>query len=394
MPLNAASATGDWTGYARITAPALLTLFMAAVTIRAWRSAKGIGSPGRWAIAATICFALLDWGLVTALPHLGLSFGPVETALIGMFGLRLALYALLLAALTVSLLRRRPAPAKRSIGGLALLWLGNLVLLGLLVDAFYIEPFLLTVTNVRVDTPAFPAGKPLRIVQLSDPHVERTTKREQELIPLVDSLEPDLIALTGDYLNLAYVRDPIALHDAREMLSQLHAPYGVYAVAGTVDHPSQLMDDLFEESDILVLDDEVVTVPLENGDLYVVGVTNLERRRDTAALRSVMDQVPEDVYTLLLYHTPDLIETAAEEGVDLYLAGHTHGGQIRLPFYGAIVTFSDYGKQYEHGLYTVGATTMYVTRGLGMEGFWFTPRVRFLCPPEVVVLDVGPGGEP
>jgi len=90
----------------------------------------------------------------------------------------------------------------------------------------------------------------------------------------------------------------------------------------------------------------------------------------------------------LLYHTPDVIEEASASGVDLYFAGHTHGGQIRLPFYGAIVTFSKYGKKYEVGKYIVGATTLYVSRGLGMEG-WQLPRIRFLSPPELVLVELG-----
>jgi predicted MPP superfamily phosphohydrolase len=76
--------------------------------------------------------------------------------------------------------------------------------------------------------------------------------------------------------------------------------------------------------------------------------------------------------------------------VDLYLAGHTHGGQIRLPLFGAVFTASAYGKRYEQGHYSVGDTTLYVSRGIGMEGMG-APRARFLCPPEIVVVNLGSG---
>jgi predicted MPP superfamily phosphohydrolase len=82
-----------------------------------------------------------------------------------------------------------------------------------------------------------------------------------------------------------------------------------------------------------------------------------------------------------------MAEAAAEEKVDLYLAGHTHGGQIRLPLFGAVFTASSYGKRYEQGLYEIGETTLYVSRGLGMEGQG-APRARFLCPPEIVAVDL------
>jgi predicted MPP superfamily phosphohydrolase len=115
--------------------------------------------------------------------------------------------------------------------------------------------------------------------------------------------------------------------------------------------------------------------------------------RDQGALKTLLAQVPEQAYKLLLYHSPDLIEVAAEGGIDLYLAGHTHGGQIRLPVYGAVFTSSRLGKRYEMGQYTVGETVLYVNRGLGMEGS-IAPRARFLCPPEIAVVEIGANESP
>jgi predicted MPP superfamily phosphohydrolase len=107
-------------------------------------------------------------------------------------------------------------------------------------------------------------------------------------------------------------------------------------------------------------------------------------------VRRLPASFPDDPYRLLLFHTPDQIEVAAQSGIDLYLAGHTHGGQVRIPIYGAVITASVYYKKYEAGLYQVGNTTLYVSRGIGMEGD-IAPRVRFLAPPEVVVIDLVPG---
>ncbi|MEJ2705392.1 MAG: hypothetical protein P8Z79_23375, partial [Sedimentisphaerales bacterium] len=84
-----------------------------------------------------------------------------------------------------------------------------------------------------------------------------------------------------------------------------------------------------------------------------------------------------------------LIEDITDFPVDLYLAGHTHGGQVALPFYGALVTLSEYGKEYESGKYQVGTTTLYVNRGIGMEG-GPVPRVRFWARPEITVFEVMP----
>jgi len=120
----------------------------------------------------------------------------------------------------------------------------------------------------------------------------------------------------------------------------------------------------------------------------LVGVAcSHDRTRDAPRLLEAMRGVGESEFTLLLYHSPDLIYEAAELGVDLELGGHTHGGQIRVPFYGAIVTLSEYGRRFASGLFQVDGTTLYVSRGLGLEG-GHAPRVRFLCRPELVSLEL------
>jgi predicted MPP superfamily phosphohydrolase len=295
--------------------------------------------------------------------------------------------AILLPALSIlAVARRRPPQAASVVSGA--------VQLGLALAAFYglyVEPFRLTVSELSFPSaPAFLTGRPLRILHLTDLHVEHPTRREAEVLARAANLQPDLIVLTGDYLNPSYVDDPQAQDETRRILAQLRAPYGVYAVNGTVDTPRRMAALLGGLENVRVLDDEAWVLSFPGGDLALVGVTNSpDRTLDEESLRSSMGTVPAGAYSILLYHTPDLIEAASAAGVDLYLAGHTHGGQVRLPLYGAIITFSAYGKRYEMGEYRVGPTTLYVSRGLGMEG-WDAPRLRFLCPPEMVVVELGP----
>jgi hypothetical protein len=118
-------------------------------------------------------------------------------------------------------------------------------------------------------------------------------------------------------------------------------------------------------------------------ELIGIGCTHrpFEDRRPLERLLST------ERFTVLLYHSPDLAPDAAELGVDLMLSGHTHGGQIRLPGFGALVTSSLYGKAFEMGRYQQDGLTLYVTRGLGMEGSG-APRFRLLCPPEVVLWEI------
>jgi len=102
-----------------------------------------------------------------------------------------------------------------------------------------------------------------------------------------------------------------------------------------------------------------------------------------------LKEIPSTAFTIFLLHTPDVIEAIARERDDLFCAGHTHGGQIALPFCGALVTLSEYGKRFEAGLHRVGDTWIYVNRGIGMEG-GRPPRVRFWARPEVTVIEVVP----
>jgi uncharacterized protein len=208
---------------------------------------------------------------------------------------------------------------------------------------------------------------------------------------LVESLHPDMIVLTGDYLNLSYLHDERAARDLRLLLGQLHAPLGIYAVNGTVEHPQE-MKNLLAGLDIRPLDNEVLRMPAFGEHFVMLGLSNVGWEDDQVQLERLVGQVRPDDFSLLLYHTPNLAYAARDLHVDLYLAGHTHGGQIRLPFYGAVVTNAHFGKTFEMGLYHLGQTTLYVSRGLGLEGN-AAPRSRFLCPPEVVVVDLVPVGQ-
>jgi predicted MPP superfamily phosphohydrolase len=228
-------------------------------------------------------------------------------------------------------------------------------------------------------------GSPLRIVQISDLHVERLTRRERALSALVAGLAPDLIVLTGDFLSTSYQDDPRALDDLRTLLEQLHAPGGIYAIWGTVevDLP-EVLRPVLDGLGIVVLEDQAREVAVHGSRLWLMGLTcTRDLVVDGTVLRTLLSDTPPGALTVLLYHLPDLMPQAAALGVDLYLAGHTHGGQWRLPGFGALLTSSSFWKRYEGGHYIEGDTHLYVSRGVGMEGFG-TPRARFFCPPEVV----------
>jgi len=309
--------------------------------------------------------------LLAALPRKGLSFGAVQPPWLGLVVLRglSALLALPLAA-------RWPGPT------LALLILAQILLS---IGAWYgthVEPFRLQTSHLEIQTAKWSnSSSSVRIVQISDLHIERLTRRERALPALAEALQPDLIALTGDFLSTSYRDDPRALSDLSWLLGQLRAPAGVWAVWGTaeVDLPPVLRPVL-EEAGVVVLEDQAREVEVRGQRLWLMGLRCLRQpEEESRTLACLLSPAPADAVTVLLYHVPDLMPQAAALGVDLFLTGHTHGGQWR--------TSSRYWKRYEAGHYRQGRTHLYVSRGLGLEGFG-TPRARFFCPPELVAVTI------
>jgi uncharacterized protein len=247
-----------------------------------------------------------------------------------------------------------------------------------LIDGFFYEPYHPQVTNVRIVTPKLThGGASIRIVHISDLHAEPKERSQTRVVELIRAARPDLICFTGDAVNSLYFA---GFH---KFVSQLQAIAPVYGVRGNWDHP--------EDSAVLY---SPFPNALLNGnalELTIKGQKILLGGMHADELASIASRFASDpnAFKLFLYHYPDAINAAKAAGVDLYLAGHTHGGQVRLPFYGALVTFSRYDKKYEAGLYHEGDTYMYVNRGIGMEG-GRAPRVRFLDRPEVTVIDIVP----
>jgi uncharacterized protein len=382
-PLHAAllltEKPGSWTAWQVAPIP----LILAAVAGCVWATAAGDPAAG-WAVAlGLLAFALADWQLFAALPRRGVSFGPIPPPLLGLALVR-CLAALPLAGLALAW----PWPALAA--ALAVQLFGSaFVAYGTLV-----EPFRLRITRLEIVCPALAnPGTPLRLVHLSDIHVERTTRRERDLPALVAHLEPDLIVLTGDYLNASYTDDPRAVADLQALLTWLRAPGGVYGCLGTleVDLP-ELMRPALAGAGVDLLEDRAAELILGGHRLWLAGIRcTRDPAADGARLGDLLGTAPPDALRVVLYHMPDLLPEASALGVDLVLSGHTHGGQWRLPGFGALLTNSRYGKRYEAGHYRQGDTHLVVSRGLGMEGFGM-PRARFFCPPEVVLITLTAGG--
>ncbi len=359
------------------------------------REARALAQEGLPLAAAFLLFCLFDWALLWALPRLRLSFSlTIMPPLISsIFVRQLLFWGLLGAALLARWRGRRRGVDVRAYSALVLFSVVNLLFSGVQVYAYVVEPLWVETTELALSFDDLdPSAPPLRVVHITDVHIERSSFREAQVVRKVNALQPDIIVLTGDYLNLSYLSDPTSAAHFRRFVAQLEAPYGIYGVRGSVEPTLESMAWLVEGTKVVWLEQEAVTVDVRGQAVTLVGVACSHRQElDVARLERAMEGVPTEAFTLLLFHSPDLIREAAGHRVDLYLGGHTHGGQLRLPFYGAIVTNSLYGRRYASGLFEEGDTRMYISRGVGFEGGGL-PRARFLCRPEIVSIELR-GGE-
>ena len=328
-----------------------------------------------------LAFFAADALLLQELPRRRLSFGPWQGQIAA---LALSRAAVALVVGLVGLWLGRPA-------ALLLLIAAQLVGLLALYRGALVEPGRLGLSHLTISSDRLPPGAPpVRILHVGDIHLERLSVREAQLLELAETTQPDLILLTGDYVNLSNNVDPETHAQVRQLLGQLHARYGVFAVLGTppVDLHAAI-PPLFDGLPARLLRDEAVAVTLSHGRcLTLLGLDcHHDIARDTATLDRVLAGAPDAGPRVLLYHSPELMLAAAERGIDLYLCGHTHGGQVRLPLIGPLLTASQLGRRFVMGHYTLGRTHLYVTRGIGFEGL-AAPRVRLFCRPEGAMVEV------
>ncbi len=253
---------------------------------------------------------------------------------------------------------------------------------GFLADAVVYEPRHIVVEKKTVAINNLPdAFEGFRICQLSDIHHSPFVglKFVEKVVDKANSLKPDLMVLTGDYVAMS----PEYIAPAVSALCKLKSPNGILAVLGNHDHweGAELTTDVFSKYSVPVITNEHRFIEMKNKIICFAGVDDfMEGNQD---LKTAFNGVPSDIPRVLLSHNPDYAEVMPEsERVDLVLSGHTHGGQIRIPFSIAPVTMSKYGQKYAGGLVMLANTQVYVSRGIGVVGL----PARFSCPPEITLI--------
>ena len=222
----------------------------------------------------------------------------------------------------------------------------------------------------------------LKIVHLSDLHLGPwiTHERLAEVVEIAIEQQPDLISITGDFIDRETPRGLIPSYV--EQLKRLGAKLGVFAVLGNHDHwqDADLVRQMLVDSGISDLSNRVTTLQRGDSQLYLCGLDDyMVGEQD---LEAVLRDLPEQGCALLLVHEPDYADISAATGrFALQLSGHSHGGQVYIPFYGAPIT-PDFARKYPRGLYQVDGMALYTNTGIGM----IRPYVRINCRPEVAVF--------
>ena len=270
--------------------------------------------------------------------------------------------------------RGRPGLKKRFLA-LSLLFLSAVAKV---LYAFLIEPYRIEVTRHYI-----PAAitSPLKIAHLSDLHTYGIGKREQLMLTLLQEEQPDLIVLTGDLIS-----DAAGYAGLREVLKRMRAPLGIWIVRGNHENWYPV-DKLQGFGDFKSYYESAGANYLYNNnqqvrdDLWIVGLDDeMSGRPDLA---KALVGVSDNVFKIAIFHSPAYFD-ALKGKCDLALAGHSHGGQIRIPFLRPVLLPAGCNGYYE-GWYERDGARMYVSRGIGTSIL----NARFNCRPEIAIITLG-----
>ncbi|HDR4724807.1 metallophosphoesterase [Bacillus cereus group sp. Sample62] len=257
----------------------------------------------------------------------------------------------------------------------------------------YLQNNLISITEVKITSSKIPSAfKGFKILQISDLHNKKFGDNQETLIQKVRSINPDIIAITGDLIDSKSYDPEVSMELIRELVKK----YPVYFVTGNHEKWSGKYNDLEKElkqHHVTVLRNEHVSIQIGGQDIHILGIDDPEfvtGNRDEGnvvkdeIIKAKFEMQP-DTYNVLLSHRPEFLTEYADEQIDLVLSGHAHGGQIRLPFIGGLVA-PNQGvlPTYTAGLYEKQNTSMVVSRGLGNS---IIPQ-RIFNRPELVVVQL------
>lgn len=237
------------------------------------------------------------------------------------------------------------------------------------------------VNEIELSFPNLPENlRGLKIVQFCDIHCSQYTPKSDvaKAVSIINGINADLVLLPGDFVP----NDAGYIFPCVEAIKEIKAKFGVFASLGNHEEWTDpvLVTKTLEENGIPVLRNAGMTLDIRGEKLNLLGVD--DSRWGNADLERALQMVPEGNFNLLMSHQPPFWDIAGKRGIDLTLAGHTHGGQFALKMFGGKISLGEFFHKYNQGLFKNSASQLFVTTGFGFTG----PPIRFNVPPEVVVI--------
>lgn len=255
----------------------------------------------------------------------------------------------------------------------------------------YVEPERLVVRQIRIETPKL--SKPVRILHISDIQAGSIGRYQKKIFKEIEALQPDLILNTGDYLQVVPPAEfDIELKKLIELKRKTHPRLGTFGVFG--DTELEMYRVPVEELEpMILLSSKNRIIDTGGGLIHLHGLSLYESKELEWAQRSIerwMEGAPSEAFRIVMGHSPNYALGVSEYPIDLCLAGHTHGGQVRLPYYGALTTYSDVPKEWSRGFRSVGIPFLNVSAGAGSNRRHGLPPIRFNCPTEMTLIELVP----
>ncbi|HYK75207.1 MAG TPA: metallophosphoesterase [Pseudoneobacillus sp.] len=250
--------------------------------------------------------------------------------------------------------------------------------------AHQIEPRLLKVNTYTITHKDIPKSfDGFKIVQFSDTHLgfQYDLNQFNKMLRVVKNLQPDVIFFTGDLMDAP--NEYPTPEKIIPLLKDLNAPFGKFAIYGNHDHGgygSDIYKNIMELADFKILLNKSTELNLLDGSsIHIIGIDDAMLGKPNFDI--ALGNIPKNQFKILLSHAPDLADQTVNYGVQLQLSGHSHGGQIQIPFVGALIT-PPFARKYREGFYNINTLKLYVNRGIGTTRLPF----RFLSKPEIAVF--------
>jgi predicted MPP superfamily phosphohydrolase len=226
-----------------------------------------------------------------------------------------------------------------------------------------------------------PAFDGFRMLHLSDPHIDGLAGLDAAVSDLIDGLWVDLSVWTGDYRFASHGASPGVYPRLARVLDHVRSELGTVAVLGNHDYFE--MVDGFSSLGVTTLVNQAVRIERGGDAIEVLGVDD-PHYFGADDLDAAASGASDGAFKVLLVHSPELYREAAEAGVDLYLCGHTHAGQIRVPLIGAPVVNAKCPRRLTRGVWRHRGMTGFTSAGLGASGV----PARLGCPPEAALIEL------